>query len=348
MHPALPPDLYATVRTLISGAQAHVARQVNATIVELYWQIGRLIVEDEQRGADRAEYGKAVLQDLSKRLTAEFGKGYDASNLRYMRLAYQAFPIRDAVRHELTWTHFKHLTRVKDATAREWYMHEAAAQNWSSRALDRQISVLYYERLLGSTASGESVRQEAAALTAPLAASPLDFLRDPYVFEFLGLQPAPHLHERDLETGLLTHLQGFLLELGKGFAFVARQQRLSVGRTDFYVDLVFYNYLLRCFVLVDLKIGPLTHQDVGQMDTYVRVYEDLHKLPGDNPTLGLVLCSDKDDAVVKYSFLSESQQLFAARYLLHLPTEEELRTELRRDRARLEAALDRAGAAEEQ
>ncbi len=342
LSPTPPADLYATVRGLISGAQAHVARSVNATIVELYWQIGRLIVEDEQRGADRAEYGKAVLQALSKRLTAEFGKGYDATNLRSMRQFYQLFPIRDAVRRELTWTHYRQLIRVSNATAREWYMHEAAAQNWSSRALDRQISVLYYERLLGSKIGGESVRQEAAALTAPLAASPLDFLRDPYVFEFLQLQPAPHLHERDLETGLMNHLQSFLLELGKGFAFVARQQRLSVGRTDFYIDLVFYNYLLRCFVLVDLKIGPLTHQDVGQMDTYVRVYEDQHKLPGDNPTLGLVLCSDKDDAIVKYSFLSESRQLFAAKYFAHLPTEEELRAELRRDRARLEAALEQA------
>jgi predicted nuclease of restriction endonuclease-like (RecB) superfamily len=207
----------------------------------LYWQIGRLIVEDEQRGVERAEYGKAVLADLSKRLTAEFGKGHDASNLRHMRLVYQVFPIRDALRHELGWTHYRMLTRVKDAATREWYMHEAATQNWSSRALDRQISVLYYERLPGAKTGGESVRQEGAILTAPLADSPLDFLRYSYVFEFLGLQSAPHLHERDLESELLTHLQSFLLELGKGFAFVARQQRLTVGRTDFYVDLVFYN-----------------------------------------------------------------------------------------------------------
>ena len=175
--------------------------------------------------------------------------------------------------------------------------------------------------------------------------SPLDFLRDPYVLEFLGAQAMPHLHERDLEQGLLTHLQQFLLELGKGFAFVARQQRLSVGKTDFYVDLVFYNYLLRCFVLVDLKVGELTHQDVGQMDTYVRVYEAHHKLPGDNPTLGLVLCSEKNDAVVKYSFLADSPQLFAASYQLHLPTEAELRTKLLHDRALLEAAHEREGAA---
>ena len=339
------PDLYTALRDLVAHAQAQAVRQVNATLVELYWRIGQRLVEAEQGGAARAEYGQGVLRDVAARLTAEFGKGYEERNLRHMRQFYQLFPIRNALRSELSWSHYRLMLRVQDPAARTWYMTEAATQNWSSRALDRQIGVLYYERLLRSQAPATSVRQEAADHTAELPPSPLDFLRDPYVLEFLGAQAMPHLHERDLEQGLLAHLQHFLLELGKGFAFVARQQRISVGQTDFYVDLVFYNYLLRCFVLVDLKVGALTHQDVGQMDTYVRVYEAHHKLPGDNPTLGLVLCSEKNDAVVKYSFLAESSQLFAASYQLHLPTEAELRTKLLHDRALLDAAHERESAA---
>jgi len=282
----------------------------------------------------RAEYGKRLLLRLAESLTAEFGRGFDASNLRYMRLFYVAFPICDALRHELSWTHYRTLLRVEDEKARRWYMDEAAAQNWSSRALERQIGTLYYERLLASR-DRAPVEAEARANTGTLA-SPRELVRDPVLLEFLGLHEAGRVLESDLEQGLMNHLQAFLLELGKGFAFVARQQRVSTETKDFYVDLVFYNYLLKCFVLFDLKSGELAHQDIGQMDMYVRMYDDLKRGAEDNPTVGIILCATKDTSVVRYSVLHENEQLFASKYRLVLPTEDELRAELERDRALLE------------
>lgn len=254
-----------------------------------------------------------------------------------MRGFYLAFPIRDAVRRELSWTHYRLLLRVDDAKARQWYMHEAAAQNWSSRALGRQIDTLYFERLLLS-GDKASVTAEAHTKLAALPQTPREFVRDPVLLEFLGLPGTGKLLESSLEQALMDKLQAFLLELGKGFAFVARQQRISTETKDFYIDLVFYNYLLKCFVLIDLKTGDLTHQDVGQMDMYVRMYDDLRRGPDDNPTVGILLCNHKDQALVRYSVLHDSEQIFASKYRLVLPTEEELRAEIDRERQAIEDA----------
>ena len=291
----------------------------------------------EQGGAARAEYGSRFLPILAESLTGEFGCGFDASNLRYMRLFYQAFPIRDALRHELSWTHYRTLLKIEGKAARSWYMEEAAAQGWTTRALERQINTLYYERLL-ATSDRRAVEHEANVAIAPLQ-TPRDFVRDPVLFEFLGLPGVGRLLEADLERALLDNLQAFLLELGRGFAFVGRQYRLSTETKDFYIDLVFYNFLLKCFVLFDLKGGELTHQDIGQMDMYVRMMDDLKRGPDDNPTVGIILCAQKGPSVVRYSVLHENEQMFASRYKLVLPSEEELRTELERERGELRGTL---------
>jgi predicted nuclease of restriction endonuclease-like (RecB) superfamily len=322
--------LYNDIRQVLTEARLSVRRSVNNAMVQAYWQIGFLIVECEQHGAERAEYGKKQLLAISGRLTEEFGKGFDTSNLRYMRLFYRAFPIRDAVRHELSWTHYRCLSRIEDSKAREWYSEEAMTQNWSARALERQVGVLYYERLLSSREEGPA-RAEADEKTKALAVPGKAYLRDPYILDFLNL-PAQSALESDVEQGLIDNLQKFLLELGKGFAFVERQKRISTDDQDFYIDLVFYNFKLKCFLLIDLKIGTLNHQDVGQMDTYVRIYDQHVKEEDDNPTIGLILCSRKSEAVAKYSVLADSAQLFASKYMPFLPTEEELRTELERER----------------
>lgn len=330
--------LVGQLRDLIRDARGRALRAVDAIQVRTCWEIGRHIVEFEQGGATRAEYGKRLLPRLAESLTTEFGRGFDERNLRNMRAFFQSFPIWNAVRTELSWTHYRTLLRVEDEQARRWYMDETAAQNWSSRALERQIGTLYYERLLASR-DREPVEAEAQANTSALS-SPRELVRDPVVLEFLGLPEVGRVLESDLEQGLMNHLQSFLLELGKGFAFVARQQRVSTETKDFYVDLVFYNYLLKCFVLFELKSGELSHQDIGQMDMYVRMYDDLKRGPEDNPTVGIILCATKDASVVRYSVLHENEQLFASKYRLVLPTEEELRAELERDRALLESARE--------
>ena len=337
-----PPDLLEALRGLIVQARQQVLRQVDVVQVQTCWQIGRHIVEFEQGGQARAAYGKRLLPQLGQALTREFGKGFDASNLRYMRLFYQAFPKCDALRHELSWTHYRVLTRVEGDEARQWYMREAAVQNWSSRALERQIGTLYYERLLLSQDKA-AVTAEAGVNLEALAQSPRAFVRDPVVLEFLGLPNAGRLLESSLEQALMDKLQGFLLELGKGFAFVARQQRISTESKDFYVDLVFYNYLLKCFVLIDLKTGELTPQDIGQVDMDVRLYDDLRRGADDNPTVGILLCGNKDQSVVRYSVLHESEQIFASKYRLVLPSEDELRRELERDRQALEKGNNDTG-----
>ncbi len=325
-------SLASQIAEIVQQARSQVRQSVNQAMVASYWEIGRLIVEHEQQGQTRAVYGTRQLAALSERLTAQFGRGFDERNLRNMRLFFQFFPIRNAVRTELSWTHYRVLLRVENPSAREWYLREAISQNWSSRALERQIGVLYYERLLSSKDKA-LVQAEAAQYTESLAETRKDFLRDPYVLDFLNLNTGRFL-EGDLEQAIMDNLQNFLLELGKGFAFVARQQRVSFADEDFYLDLVFYNYKLKCFLLVDLKLGRLTHQDMGQMDTYVRLYDEQIKGADDNPTIGLVLCSEKSEAVVRYSVLAEQQQLFAAKYLPYLPSEAELKHELERERER--------------
>ena len=328
--------LLQSLRALIQEARQKALRVVDAVQVQTCWEIGRHVVEFEQRGATRAEYGSRLLPILAESLTREFGRGFDSSNLRYMRLFYQAFPIRDALRHELSWTHYRTLLKVEQEVARSWYMAEAAAQGWTTRALERQINTLYYERLL-ATSDRPAVEQEANGAIAPLQ-TPRDFVRDPVMLEFLGLPGVGRLLEADLERALLNNLQDFLLELGRGFAFVGRQHRISSESKDFYVDLVFYNFLLKCFVLFDLKSGELAHQDIGQMDMYVRMTDDLMRGPDDNPTVGIILCARKDASVVRYSVLHENDQMFASRYKLVLPSEEELRAELERERDQLSSS----------
>lgn len=325
---SLKEHLYSEIARIIRDARQTVSRSVNSAMVATYWQVGRLIVEDEQQGKAKAEYGKAVLKSLSVRLSAEFGKGFDASNLRYMRLFYQRFQNCDALRHNLSWTHYRHLLKVESEEARRWYLNAAIEENWSTRALERQINSFYYERLLSSK-NPAPVQQEAREKTAEL--KPLDVLKDPYVLEFLQLQNPSSFTEDELETALITDLQKFMLELGAGFAFVARQKHFDLDGEHFYIDLVFYNFKLKCFVLLDLKRGKLTHQDVGRMDTYIRLYEEFERGEEDNPTIGLILCSDKNEAVAQYSMLADHEQLFASKYQLVLPKVDELETMLTED-----------------
>jgi predicted nuclease of restriction endonuclease-like (RecB) superfamily len=329
--------LLTALRELIQQGRQRALRAVDMVQVQTCWEIGRHIVEFEQGGESRAAYGKRLLPQLAEALAREFGKGFDERNLRNMRAFFQAFPNWNALRSELSWTHYRLLLRVVDARARDWYMMETAKQNWSSRALERQIGTLYYERLLSST-DRDSVTAEAQQNLAALPVTPREFVRDPVLLEFLGLPDTGRLLEASLEQALMDKLQGFLLELGKGFAFVARQQRISTETQDFYIDLVFYNYLLKCFVLIDLTTGQLAHQDIGQMDMYVRMYDDLRRNEGDNPTVGILLCGGKDQSVARYSVLHESAQLFASKYRLILPSEEELRREIERERASVEEA----------
>lgn len=328
-----PETLYNAIAEVIQQARQQVRQVVNQQMVQAYWHIGRLIVEQEQQGQQRAEYGKQQLKQLSERLQAEFGKGFDVTNLRNMRRFYLAFPIRETLSLELSWSHYNLLARIESLQARDWYMREAAQQNWGVRALERQIGTLYYERLLASK-DKSIVEQEAQEKTEPLQDDPKQYLRDPYILDFLNLQDKTW-QESDLEQGIISNLQQFLLELGKGFAFVERQQRIRTDDGDYFIDLVFYNFHLKCFLLIDLKMHKLTHQDVGQMDMYVRMYEEQKRRPDDNPTIGLILCSERNNTVAKYSVLSESKQLFASKYLTALPTEEELARELERERERV-------------
>ncbi|MFK7160031.1 PDDEXK nuclease domain-containing protein [Marinospirillum sp. MEB164] len=330
-------QLVEAITHQIEQARGQVRQAVNTAMVQSYWEIGRLIVEQEQQGESRAAYGKQQLQQLSKQLTERLGKGFDVTNLRHMRAFYQAFPIQETVSLELSWSHYIRLSRIEAPAARQWYQQEAITQNWSVRALERQISTLYYERLLASKEK-VAVEHEAQAKTQPLVESAKDYLRDPYILDFLNLQDQTY-QETELEEAIISNLQQFLLELGKGFAFVERQQRIRFEDEDFYIDLVFYNFKLKCFLLVDLKLGKLKHQDIGQMDTYVRLYDEQRKGDDDNPTIGLVLCSEKSEAVVKYSVLADQKQLFAAKYLPYLPTEEELKRELEREREQALAQL---------
>lgn len=322
--------LLGRIVEVVEQARGHVRQSVNRAMVTSYWEIGRLIVEHEQQGQTRAAYGKRQLAELSGQLTQRLGKGFDVSNLRNMRRFHLTFPIRETLSLELSWSHYNALARLENPSAREWYAREAVNQNWSVRALERQIGVLYYERLLSSKDKA-LVETEAGEHTAPLAETAKDFLRDPYILDFLNLQDKTY-RESTLEQSIIDNLQRFLLELGKGFAFVERQQRIRFDDEDFYLDLVFYNFKLKCFLLIDLKLSKLTHQDIGQMDTYVRLYDEQMKGNDDNPTIGLVLCSEKSEAVVRYSVLADQQQLFAAKYLAYLPSEEELKRELERER----------------
>jgi predicted nuclease of restriction endonuclease-like (RecB) superfamily len=342
--------LYADIKSILEQAKGKAIIAVNFSMVIAYWEIGKRIVEDEQQGNERAAYGESVLKELSKKLSADFGKGFTVVNLENFRKFYQSYAVRrkldepksDAVRRiseeetssiastlrrELSWTHYRLLMRVEDEAARNYYMNEAAEQNWSTRVLERQINSLYFQRLLSSK-NKEALISQTETDNQQDKPTIFDFVKDPYILEFLQLQPNATLYERELESELLNKLQYFLLELGKGFSFVARQKRISADHEHFYIDLVFYNYILKCFILVDLKVGKLSHQDIGQMDLYVRYYEDQIKQDSDNPTIGLILCTEKNETIVKYSVLKESKQIFASKYKLYLPSEKELIDEL--------------------
>ncbi len=336
--------LLAEIVGLIQKTQSQVKQSINTAMLQSYWHIGRLIVEYEQNGEQRSSYGKKQLQYLSEQLKEKFGKGFDITNLRNMRRFYLAFPIRETLYLELSWSHYNRLSRIEKPDAKNWYHQQSIDNNWSVRALDRQINKLYYERLLSSQSSNqnqERVKAEAKhKISTQAILQPQDLLRDPYVLDFLNIN-TQSLTESSLEQGLLNNLQEFLLELGKGFAFVGRQQRIRTEDQDFYIDLVFYNFKLKCFLLIDLKLGKLSHQDVGQMDTYVRIYDQHHRNKDDNPTIGLILCSQKSEAVVKYSVLTDKQQLFSAKYMPYLPTVQELKHELEKERINVETAIEK-------
>lgn len=320
-------ETYDTVRNYIVEAQGEIYKAVNSAMVIAYWNIGKKIYEVCGEN-ERASYGKHLLQYLSDKLTAEFGKGYTIANLKNMRQFYRIFHNRYALRSELSWTHYRSLMRVEDEAARKFYIEEAISCGWSSRQLDRQINSFYYQRILASK-DKESVADEINTLEPKPEYEQI--IKDPYVLEFLDLPANEHFYESDLEQALIDHLQKFLLELGKGYSFVARQKHFDIDGRHFYIDLVFYNYFLKCFVLVDLKIGDLTHQDIGQMQMYVNYYTRNMMNEGDNPPIGIVLCADKSDTLVEYTLPEDNKQIFAAKYLPYMPTKEELKKELNLD-----------------
>lgn len=325
-----PEQTYTTIRQSIVQAQHKLTAAVNSAMVTAYWEIGEQIYKACGEN-DRAGYGKKLLQYLSEQLTAEFGKGFSVQGLRNMRQFYCTFPIRSTLWSELSWSHYRILMRIADETERAFYTEECAKSAWSVRQLERQIHTMYYQRLLSS--------QDKPAVAAEIQTTEPKpeyekIVKDPYVMEFLQIKPDTHVFESDLEQALINHLQQFLLELGRGFSFVARQKRFTLDGQNFYIDLVFYNYILKCFVLIDLKMGQLTHQDIGQMQMYVNYYTRELMNEGDNPPIGIVLCADKSDAIVKYTLPEGQRQIFASKYFTYLPTEDELKRELRLDEFR--------------
>lgn len=320
--------IFEEVRKILQEARNKVYKATNNVMVEAYWNIGRIIVE-KQSGNEKAEYGTALLKNLSKEMTKEFGKGFTVANLKNMRQFYLTFPKSYALRSELSWTHYRLLMRIENENARNFYIEETIKSNWSTRQLERQITTLFYERILSSK-NKEKVSQEIYKLE-PKKNRPEDIIKDPYVLEFLGLPENIDFLEKNLEQSLINHLQKFLLELGRGFSFVARQKRITFDGRHFYIDLVFYNYILKCFVLIDLKLGDLTHQDLGQMQMYVHYFQEEMMNEGDNPPIGIVLCADKSDSIVKYTLPKGEKQIFASKYMLYLPSEEELLLELRKE-----------------
>jgi len=377
IHPPATGDLFARVASILEQARSNVVRSVNSNMVLAYWLIGREIVLELQGGEERAEYGRQIVENLSVRLMERYGKGFSTTNLWYFRQFYQAYAERLKILHpaggelggttklspagreltftakshplgdesrlgfspHLSWSHYRALMRVENADARLFYEQEAIECGWSKAQLERQIQSSYYQRIIANR--GKSGLAAAARDRLPGESVPAEnVLKSPYVLEFLGLPDAWELHESTLEQAIIDNLQLFLLELGKGFSFVARQKHIRFDDDDFYVDLVFYNFMIKCFLLIDLKIGKLTHRDVGQMDGYVRLFEDRFKVPGDNPTIGLILCSDKSEAVARYSVLSEGRQIFASKYLQFLPSEQELMREIEKERKQIEAGLE--------
>ncbi|MCL2052541.1 MAG: PDDEXK nuclease domain-containing protein [Lachnospiraceae bacterium] len=333
-------EIYNSIRAALAEARTSVVVAVNTAMVSVYWEIGRQITEAV---GERAEYGRSLLAYLSERLTVEFGKGFTVRNLRNMRQFYQTFPIRHTLRAELSWSHYRVLMKNTEPKRLEFYLKECADNNWTVRQLERQMFSFYYERLLATQKehraeiSGEIERTEPKTDTDYL-------LKDPYILEFLDLKENAKYSESELEQGLIDKLQEFLLELGKGFSFVARQKRITTEHGEhYYIDLVFYNYILKCFIVIDLKTGKLTYQDVGQIDFYTRLFDEKVKREDDNPTIGIVLCAYKDEAIAKYSVLADKDNLFVSKYMQYLPTEEELQAELRYAREVIERQIEESG-----
>ena len=325
------------IKKILKNARQKAYTAVNSAMVKAYWEIGRRIVEEEQRGKERAEYGKEIVKNLSKELTEEFGKGFSRRTLWEMRKLYVYFSDYEKVRTlfaQLTWSHFQKVLRVSDEKARIFYLTEAAENMWSVRTLDRNISTLYYNRIVASI-DKKTVEDEMKEKVKSLQTE--EFIKNPVVLEFLDLPSNMSYTESQLEKALTDDIQKFMMELGKGFAFVERQQHIRTENSDFYIDLVFYNYILKCFVIVELKTEKLTHQDIGQLDMYVRMYDDLKKQENDNPTIGLLLCTDTDKTIIKYSVLNDNKNLFASKYINYLPSEEELINEIERQKILFES-----------
>jgi predicted nuclease of restriction endonuclease-like (RecB) superfamily len=347
------------VKQILAQARQKAYSAVNTAMVEAYWLVGKKIVEEEQNGKERAAYGKEIIKNLAIELSQSFGKGFSERSLREFRQFYQTFPELLSITQigtnqleenfertafaisvnpiwrtpfaNLHWSHYQRVLRVADAQARLYYLTEAANQNWSINTLDRNISTLYYQRLLSSHKK-ELVKSEMEQFNDNLKRNPNDFIKNPAVLEFLNLPTSKAYTEQEFEQALIDNLQQFLLELGKGFSFVARQKHIRTETADFFIDMVFYNFILKCFVIVELKINKITHQDIGQLDMYVRMFDDMETTEGDNPTIGILLCTETDSTIAKYSVLSENKQLFANKYLPYLPTEEELVAEIEREK----------------
>ncbi len=333
-------DILADICGIIDNSRRFAYRAVDTVLVIRNWYIGKRIAEEELKGDNRAEYGAEIIKNLSEKLTENYGKGFNKRTVYKFLQFYRYFPeivptvtaqsdgksIVPTPTAQLSWSHYEKLLQVNDEKARSWYANEAYTQAWGVRTLQRNISSQYYYRILRSQDKA-GVENEMKALTSPLQ-DKLEFIKNPIIAEFLGMKQDESYHESDLEQCIIDNLQKFLMELGKGFAFVARQQHIHTEKEDYFIDLVFYNYILKCFVLIDLKTKKITHQDVGQMDMYIRMYDELKRTEGDNPTLGIVLCSDTDEDIARYSVLHDNEQLFASKYKLYLPTEEELRAEI--------------------
>lgn len=328
-------DLFADAQQIIEATKEYAYRSVNIAMLQRNWYLGKRISEEILNGEDRAEYSAETIITLSKQLTEIYGKGFSKNNLyrnlQFYRLFPQIFPTVMGKSELLTWSHYDILFTVSDDEARNWYAHEAFAESWSVRTLRRNIASQYYFRLLQSQ-NKQTIIDEMKDKTAEFQKDKLEFIKNPVVAEFLELAPNFEFNETKLESSIITHLQNFMMEIGKGFAFVARQQHIHTDMGDYFIDLVFYNYILKCFMLIDLKTSQISHQDVGQMDMYVRMYDKLKRTEGDNPTIGLILCSQTSEDMARYSILNENKQIFQAKYLTFLPTENELKREIERQK----------------
>ncbi|MEA4868682.1 putative nuclease YhcG [bioreactor metagenome] len=316
------------IKAIIAHSKERAIRAVDHERTLMYWDIGKRIFEEEQQGKDRAEYGKYLTQFIAQELEPEYGSGYSKRQIELFRQFYRAFPIANALRSQLSWTQYKLLIRIDNEDKRAFYIAEVVKNNWTTRQLERQVYSSLYERLLLSN-DKESVLAVAKNEKQPSDAK--EIIKDPMYLEFLGLKREASYYERDLESAIITHLQEFLLELGNGFSFVARQKRIHIEGDEFFVDLVFYNRILQCFVIIEIKTTKLTHQDIGQLQMYVNYYDRIEKLPHENPTIGILLCANKNDAVVKFTLPENQKQIIASQYELYLPTEQQLLEEVNKE-----------------